>query len=96
MTRATRFATLAGCAALVYLIFLVGIIPVPLIPTSVSDAILPVLPWWVLVSTGAYLLFQVGWGLYNFNDTPQAYDELLLDIKAAKDFLRERGVSVDA
>ena len=36
------------------------------------------LPWWVLVSTGAYLLSQVGWGLFNFNDTPQAYNELLL------------------
>ncbi|CCU99159.1 unnamed protein product [Malassezia sympodialis ATCC 42132] len=96
MTRATRFAMLAGCAALLYLIFLVGIVPVPLVPASVADAVLPTLPWWVLVSTGAYLLFQVGWGLYNFNDTPQAYDELLLDIKTAKDYLRERGVSVDA
>ncbi|PKI84681.1 hypothetical protein MVES_001318 [Malassezia vespertilionis] len=36
------------------------------------------LPWWVLVSTGAYLLLQVGWGLYTFNDVPAAQDELLM------------------
>ena len=41
MTRATRFAMLAGCAALLYLIFLVGIVPVPLVPASVADAVLP-------------------------------------------------------
>ncbi|WFD27534.1 hypothetical protein MNAN1_002532 [Malassezia nana] len=100
MTRATRFAMLAGCATLIYLLFFFHILPVPLITTSVADDVLVTLPWWVLVSTGAYLLFQVGWGLYNFNDTPHAYDELLIadsqDIKAAKDYLRERGVSVDA
>ena len=36
------------------------------------------LPWWVLVGTGAYLLFQVGWGLFTFNDTPKAHEELLM------------------
>lgn len=36
------------------------------------------LPWWVLVSTGSYLLFQIGWGLWNFNDVPKAYDDLMI------------------
>jgi len=63
------------------------------------------LPWWVLVGTGAYLLFQVGWGLFTFNDTPKAHEELLMvcdacwpsqDIKTAKDYLSQRGVSIDS
>lgn len=41
MTRATRFAMLMGCATLIYLVFLVGIVPVPLVPASVADAVLP-------------------------------------------------------
>ena len=36
------------------------------------------MPWWVLVSTGSYLLFEIGWGLYNFNDVPKAYDDLMI------------------
>ncbi|KAI3626114.1 hypothetical protein CBS9595_001475 [Malassezia furfur] len=87
MTRATRFAAISGIAALVYFVFLLGILPVPLLSKS--------LPWWVLVSTGAYLLFSVGWGIFHFNDVPQAHEDLLLDIKTAKDYLRERGVTVD-
>ena len=68
------------------------------------ETLLTQLPWWVLVSTGAYLLFSVGWGIFHFNDVPQANEDLLLvrsdvdlpqDIKTAKDYLRERGVTVD-
>ncbi|WFD45915.1 hypothetical protein GLX27_000541 [Malassezia furfur] len=95
MTRATRFAAITGIAALIYFVFLLGILPVPLLSKSVADEILPTLPWWVLVSTGAYLLFSVGWGIFHFNDVPQAHEDLLLDIKTAKDYLRERGVTVD-
>ncbi|WFD36136.1 hypothetical protein MCUN1_003011 [Malassezia cuniculi] len=95
MTRATRFVTIAAATTLIYLVFALGIIPVPLISASVADKILPTLPWWVLVSTGSYLLFQVGWGIFHFNNVPKAHDELLMDIKTAKDFLRERGVTVD-
>ncbi|KAE8223208.1 hypothetical protein CF326_g8233 [Tilletia indica] len=36
------------------------------------------LPWWTLVSTGSYLLWNMGWGIFNFNDTPQAYQELMV------------------
>ncbi|KOS15947.1 hypothetical protein Malapachy_3317 [Malassezia pachydermatis] len=96
MTRATRFATLAGCLSFVYLVFFLGILPVPFLSQETAQAILPTLPWWALISIGAYLMYQVGWGLYNFNDTPKAYDELLMDIKNAKDYLRDRGVTVDS
>ncbi|WFD37591.1 uncharacterized protein MJAP1_000537 [Malassezia japonica] len=95
MTRATNFALISAALTLVYLVFLFGILPVPLLSKSVAVEILPTIPWWVLVSTGSFLLFKVGWGLYHFNNVPKAHDELLLDIKVAKDFLRERGVTVD-
>lgn len=97
MTRATRFATLAGCLSFVYLVFFLGILPVPFLSQETAQAILPTvcglllcmiltlqLPWWALISIGAYLMYQVGWGLYNFNDTPKAYDELLMVRKRMK------------
>lgn len=31
----------------------------------------------MLVATGSSLLYQVGYGIYNFNDVPKAHDELL-------------------
>ncbi|KAE8211305.1 hypothetical protein CF319_g7475 [Tilletia indica] len=96
MTRAKRFGTAAGGAILLYVLLLLNILPTPLIPTEVREQILPTLPWWTLVSTGSYLLWNMGWGIFNFNDTPQAYQELMVDIKTAKDYLRERGVDVDS
>ncbi|WFD02692.1 hypothetical protein MOBT1_001375 [Malassezia obtusa] len=102
MTRATQFALVAGIATFVYLVFLFEILPFPLLSKPVAEEILPTvrrmliqIPWWVLVSTGSFLLFKVGWGIFHFNDVPQAHEDLLLDIKTAKDFLRERGVTVD-
>lgn len=58
----------------VYAIFLFGIIPVPEI---IQDKILPVLPFWFLVSFGSYSLGLLGWGLIKFKDKPEAYDKLL-------------------
>ncbi|KAL9938768.1 hypothetical protein V8E36_002487 [Tilletia maclaganii] len=94
MTRARRFATGAGAAAVLYVLLLLNILPTPLVPQEARDQILPALPWWVLVSTGSYLLWNMGWGIFHFNDVPKAYEELMVDIKNAKDFLRERGVDV--
>lgn len=64
------------------------------------------LPWWALIATCSSLLYNVGWGIFHFNDVPKAHDDLLRvgerlrcrsrqDITTAKQFLRERGVSVD-
>lgn len=41
MTRATRFAATVAAAAIVYLVFALGIIPVPLISANIADKILP-------------------------------------------------------
>ncbi|PWN92669.1 dolichol-phosphate mannosyltransferase subunit 3 [Acaromyces ingoldii] len=95
MTRATRFFTAVGAFSLIWVLLLLDILPLPLVPHEVKHQILPALPWWVLVSTGSYLLFEMGWGIFNFNDVPKAYDDLLIDIKNAKDFLAAKGVNVD-
>ena len=41
MTRASRFAGVAGCVLVVYLLFLFEILRVPFIPQDISRAILP-------------------------------------------------------
>lgn len=53
------------------------------------------LPFWALVSFGAYLLFKLGFGVLTFNDVPQAHNELMRQIDEARKDLKKRGVSVD-
>ena len=53
------------------------------------------LPFWALVSFGAYLLFKLGWGVFTFNDVPEAHKELMLEIEVARKELRSKGVDVD-
>jgi len=53
------------------------------------------LPWWLLVSFGAYSLSSLGLGLLRFNDCPEAYESLLREISQAKTELRNQGVDVD-
>jgi len=53
------------------------------------------LPFWALVSFGAYLLFKLGYNVYNFNDVPEAHKELMAQIEQAKTELRAKGVDVD-
>ena len=50
---------------------------------SCADSPSNQLPWWALVTTGSYLLSQLGWGLFNFSDTPKAYEELMIVSDAA-------------
>jgi len=96
MTRAQRFAVLASISALVYLLFAFSVIPFPLLPGDVSDQLIPVLPWWLLVSFGSYSLASLGWGLLTFRDCSDAYNELMAEISEAKNDLRAKGVSVDS
>lgn len=53
------------------------------------------LPFWALVSFGAYLLVRLGWGVLTFNDVPEAHKELMGEIETAKVELRKLGVTVD-
>ena len=62
--------------------------------TSSSDHFLQV-PFWALVSFGAYLLGKLGYGVFSFNDVPEAHEELVKQIEQAKADLTKRGVTVD-
>lgn len=53
------------------------------------------LPFWALVSFGAYLLGKLGYGVLTFNDVPQAHEELMAQIQEARKDLKSKGVDVD-
>lgn len=52
------------------------------------------LPFWALVSFGAFLLFKLGYGVLTFNDVPEAHQELMKQIERAKSDLKSKGVDV--
>ncbi|KAF0476730.1 dolichol-phosphate mannosyltransferase subunit 3 [Gigaspora margarita] len=92
MSRATETASFLGIISVIYFLSFFGIIPLPQI---FREEILPVLPWWALVSFGSYSLGNIGYHLYRFRDCDDAYHELMEEIQSAKDDLRTKGVSVD-
>ncbi|RGB29715.1 dolichol-phosphate mannosyltransferase subunit 3 [Rhizophagus diaphanus] len=92
MTKATETARFLGIILLTYFIFLFKIIPLPQI---IEEEILPVFPWWVLVSFGAYSLGNIGYHVYRFRDCEDAYHELMAEIQIAKDDLKTKGVTID-
>lgn len=68
--------------------------PVPsLLPTKIQVEIIPVLPFWALITLGAYLLGRLGLGVLRFDDTKEAYTELMGQIEVAKKNLDQRKVS---
>ncbi|EFX00248.1 dolichyl-phosphate mannosyltransferase polypeptide 3 [Grosmannia clavigera kw1407] len=92
MTRAVQTISVALLATSVYLSLYLQLIPLPLI---VQEEIVPVIPFWFIVSLGAFLLGRLGWGIVSFNDCPDAYQEILSEIDLAKVDLRKAGVTVD-
>ncbi|KAL1733476.1 dolichol-phosphate mannosyltransferase subunit 3 [Schizophyllum commune] len=95
MTRAQRAGFILALGAAGYFLALAQILPVPLVPTDIAEQILPLIPWWLLVTFGSYSLWSLGWGLWTFRDCPEAHEELMLEIAQAKTELRAKGVSVD-
>lgn len=95
MTRAHQLAAYASGFVILYFLALLAIVPIPLIDANIAEQILPIIPWWLLVSFGSYSLWSLGWGLFTFRDCPEAYHELLKEINEAKNDLRGRGVTVD-
>ena len=70
--------------------------PSPLTPHMLTLlACLQQFPFWALVSFGSYLLFKLGWGVFTFNDVPEAHKELMEEIDMAKEELRRNGIDVD-
>ncbi|ROW01316.1 hypothetical protein VMCG_05906 [Cytospora schulzeri] len=92
MTRAQQTISIALLVSSVYLALYLQLVPLPAI---VQTEIIPILPFWALVSFGAYLLVRLGWGVLTFNDVPEAHKEIMGEIELAKTELRKLGVTVD-
>ncbi|KAL6877363.1 Dolichyl-phosphate-mannosyl transferase [Trichoderma longibrachiatum] len=92
MTRAQQTISIGLLVSSLYLALFLELIP---LPPLVQQEIVPVLPFWALISFGAFLLFRLGWGVFTFNDVPDAHKELMEEIEMAKVDLRKLGVDVD-
>ncbi|KAF2431243.1 dolichol-phosphate mannosyltransferase subunit 3 [Tothia fuscella] len=92
MTRAQQTISVFVLLTSLYAAFFLGVVPTS---PKIQDDIVPVLPFWALVSFGAYLLFKLGYGVFTFNDVPEAHKELMAEIEQARTELRAKGVSVD-
>ncbi|KAI2617856.1 dolichol-phosphate mannosyltransferase subunit 3 [Hypoxylon sp. NC1633] len=92
MTRAQQTISFGLLVTSVYLALYLQLVP---LPSLVQTEIVPVLPFWALVSFGAYLLFRLGWNVMTFHDVPDAHKEIMAEIELAKADLRRLGVDVD-
>ncbi|KAI1074768.1 dolichol-phosphate mannosyltransferase subunit 3 [Whalleya microplaca] len=92
MTRALQTISIGLLVTSLYLALYLQLIP---LPELVQTEIVPLLPFWALVSFGAFLLFRLGWNVMTFNDVPEAHKELMGEIDLAKADLRRLGVDVD-
>ncbi|PGH02396.1 dolichyl-phosphate mannosyltransferase polypeptide 3 [Blastomyces parvus] len=92
MTRAQQTLSVLLLITSLYLALYLGL--VPLNPT-IQNEIIPVLPFYFIMVIGAYMLFRLGWGVYTFNDVPEAHESLQKEILEAKSQLRLAKVDVD-
>jgi len=92
MTKAQQTISIGLLISSLYLSLYLQLVP---LPSLIQTEIIPVLPFWALVSFGAYLLFKLGYGVFTFNDVPAAHAELMKEIDMARDDLRRKGVDVD-
>ncbi|KAK3381900.1 dolichol-phosphate mannosyltransferase subunit 3 [Podospora didyma] len=92
MSRAQHTISIALLVSSLYLSLYLELIPLPAV---IQKDIVPILPFWSLVTFGAWILFRLGWGMLTFRDTPEAYAELMKEIELAKADLRTKGVNVD-
>ncbi|KAK7703994.1 hypothetical protein SLS57_010728 [Botryosphaeria dothidea] len=92
MTRAQQTISIGLLLSSLYLALFLGLVP---LSPKIQDEVIPVLPFWALVSFGAYLLFKLGLGVFTFNDVPAAHKELMAEIDQARAELRTKGVDVD-
>jgi len=92
MTKAQQTISFGLLLSSIYLSLYFHLIPLPIL---MQQEIVPVLPFWALVSFGSYLLFKLGYGVFTFNDVPAAHKELMEEIELARADLRTKGVDVD-
>lgn len=61
---------------------------------QISDNVIQ-LPFWAIISFGAYLLGKLGYNVMTFHDVPEAHKELMAEIEIARADLKKMGVTVD-
>lgn len=91
MTRAQQTISIAMLLTSIYLALFLQVVP---LPQKFQEEVVPYLPFWALISFGAYLLFSLGWGVFTFNDVPEAHAELMQQIAEARKDLTAKGVDV--
>ncbi|KAK4891384.1 hypothetical protein LTR27_010038 [Elasticomyces elasticus] len=92
MTRAQQTLSIGLLLSSMYMVAFLGLAP---IPETLQKDLIPVLPFWAIVTFGAYLLAKLGYGVLTFNDVPQAHQELVKQIEQARVELKKKGVEVD-
>jgi len=100
MTRAKQTISFALLVSSAYLLLALPLLtkdsPVPsILPTKLQVEVIPVLPFWAIISLGAYLLGRLGLGVLRFNDTEEAYKELTGHLDTARKSLDNRKVRWD-
>ncbi|TRM62118.1 dolichol-phosphate mannosyltransferase subunit 3 [Schizophyllum amplum] len=93
MTRAQRAGFVFALGSVGYILAFLQILPVPLVSAEIAEQVLPLIPWWLLVTFGSYSLWSLGWGLWTFHDCPRHMrSSCLCEIAQAKTDLRAKGV----
>ncbi|KAE8374304.1 dolichol-phosphate mannosyltransferase subunit 3 [Aspergillus bertholletiae] len=92
MTRAQQTLSVLLLVSSLYLVLYLDLVP---LNETVQKEIVPVLPFYALISFGCYLLGRLGVAILTFNDVPEAHEELQKEIEQAKTELRKQNVDVD-
>ncbi|OQD68524.1 hypothetical protein PENDEC_c034G05967 [Penicillium decumbens] len=92
MTRAQQTLSVFLLVSSLYLSLYLGLVP---LNETVQAEIIPVLPFYAVISFGCYLLGRLGLAIFTFNDVPEAHAELQKEIELAKIELRKGNVDVD-
>ncbi|KAI8099742.1 dolichol-phosphate mannosyltransferase subunit 3 [Halteromyces radiatus] len=91
MTRASETFRTVVIVTIIYTVLFLGLLP---LPEVVQDKLIPVFPWWALMTFGSYSLGYLGWHILTFSDCPDAYTELMQEIQLAKTDLISKGVQL--
>ncbi|PLN81199.1 dolichol-phosphate mannosyltransferase subunit 3 [Aspergillus taichungensis] len=92
MTRAQQTISVLLLVSSLYLVLYLGLVP---LNTTIQKEVIPVLPFYALISFGCYLLGRLGLAILTFNDVPEAHQELQKEIEQARTELRKANVDVD-
>ncbi|KAJ5128466.1 hypothetical protein N7448_002185 [Penicillium atrosanguineum] len=92
MTRAQQTLSVLLLVSSLYLSLYLGLVP---LNETVQTEVIPVLPFYAVITFGCYLLGRLGLAIFTFNDVPEAHAELQKEIELAKVELRKGNVDVD-